>query len=63
MDVLRSEEDEYQSWGSFRLKDIREFEEKRCASFKMSKDEALKIRATEVKKYKKGGSSRLEKKM
>ena len=54
---------EYQSWGSLRLKDIKEFEEQRCASFKISNDEALKIRAMEVKKYKKGGSLRLERKM
>ena len=53
---------EYQRWGSLRLKDIREFEEKTCASFKINKDEALKIRAMEFKKYKKGGSLRLKRK-
>ena len=45
---------EYQRWGSLRLKDIREFEEQRCASFKINKDETLKIKAMEFKKYKKG---------
>ena len=53
---------EYQRWGSLRLKDIREFEEQRCASFKINKDETLKIKAMEFKKYKKGGSLRLKRK-
>ena len=44
VEILRSEKEmkvEYQSWGSLRLKDIREIEEHRCASLKISKDRII----------------------